>query len=759
MKYLISILLLFLSLESIYGQNQEEIEVLKSEIDLKRIQEYIKHKEYRKNRLEELIRTNHWERIKVNENGDSLILVDYNQTEPVYECSPVIMSSIANSKSYVNALYPNGRLGINIKGQGLMMAIWETNLQGKPILQRYYPNPSHQDFIDPSNSSQSRIALAYSLGYEPTPSNPLYSNHAQTTFSNAMSDGLNFAQSIGTAPEASAISYNSVNDIGELIDLLVNRPEYPLVSNYSYGYGNNNPYTSLSSSGFDEIIISNPKHTVCIPIGNKGFHLNLKSFAAKNIIASGLLGLDGSIGQFPTTSALTKGRILPNITATACGYVAYESNSDYREMAMEGEGTSFTSPQLAAGALLLQQYYKDYNQTFMNSTTARALLFHSAKDMGPPGPDLNYGFGHMDLESAAKIIANNGSTSEIIEGEINNTSNPSYSVTYINSYNRPLKVTLVWDDEKGCSTSYYNTYDLGNNIALINDLDLRVTNSAGVISYPFKMDPNSPGNIIGEASIRGDNDRDTYEQVVLNNPIPAETYTITVSIKNNCRRWDLSNPQSPLLTTSNASTRFSLVVTGINNCGVSSSSNILTLTNSVNNTSVTEHANLELNAKNEISGISNDVKYLSGRDIYLQDGLFTHNSNTLFRIQDCPNQSYVYSHKKSQYNPIEREIIYFPLSPKVDNENKEYQPAEEIVDESLRIYPNPTRGNLVIEFQDKTSGTYELRDIQGRLIVNNRFDALSKTEIDMKSIGISAGVYFLIINDGYKTHVRKIQFQ
>ena len=56
------------------------------------------------------------------------------------------------------------------------------------------------------------------------------------------------------------------------------------------------------------------------------------------------------------------------------------------------------TPAVAGGvALMLQQYRAVYN-TSSNfwPSTAKAILIHTADDMGNPGPDYQWGYGQVD---------------------------------------------------------------------------------------------------------------------------------------------------------------------------------------------------------------------------------------------------------------------------------------------------------------------------------------------------------------------------
>jgi hypothetical protein len=73
---------------------------------------------------------------------------------------------------------------------------------------------------------------------------------------------------------------------------------------------------------------------------------------------------------------------------------------------------------------------------------------------------------------------------------------------------------------------------------LLNDLDLRVSDGT-TESLPWILDPNQPS----ANATRGDNIRDNVEQIIIPNPVPGRTYTITIKHKgtltNNTQQYAL----------------------------------------------------------------------------------------------------------------------------------------------------------------------------------------------------------------------------
>ena len=76
--------------------------------------------------------------------------------------------------------------------------------------------------------------------------------------------------------------------------------------------------------------------------------------------------------------------------------------------------------------------------------------------------------------------------------------------------------------------------------------------------------------------------------------------------------------------------------------------------------------------------------------------------------------------------------------------------------EVFTIYPNPSDGSFSVKFSKETSGTFEMYDITGRLLLTNIFRQL--TFYPVIASGFGKGVYFIkLINDEkYFIHVQKL---
>jgi hypothetical protein len=186
-------------------------------------------------------------------------------------------------------------------------------------------------------------------------------------------------------------------------------------------------------------------------------------------------------------------------------------------------------------------HYQDGVTTNPLSSSIRALIFHTAKDLEfygyHPGPDYYTGYGLLQIDSALDMVDKaSPSNRTIIEGSVDDATTDTLIVTVPSTWPEgvphELKATLVWDDWDG----NWNQYDQNNGTtlaekSLVNDLDLVIESPSHTLYYPFMFEVTTDGNghevlngidIDGHpsqsgthpAAQHGVNIRDNHEQIV-----------------------------------------------------------------------------------------------------------------------------------------------------------------------------------------------------------------------------------------------------
>ncbi len=259
--------------------------------------------------------------------------------------------------------------------------------------------------------------------------------------------------------------------------------------------------------------------------GSDGYDTIAGAALAKNVLAVGSVddvGIKGDIGisAFSSYGPADDGRIKPDIVAN--GDRLFSSSMEDPSGYATYSGTSMSSPNTAGSLLLLQQLNLDLTGEPLRSATLRALVCHTATDLGPPGPDYASGWGLLNAEAAAeRILQREGNPFAIVEDLLDPTEPISMSLEKISE--GPVRVTLAWNDQPAEAPAEAT---LDNPAAvLVDDLDMRLIHRfTGDVFEPYVRDPVNPKS----AAVRGDNAVDPIEQIFLPSA-PIGAYVLEIS--------------------------------------------------------------------------------------------------------------------------------------------------------------------------------------------------------------------------------------
>jgi len=252
---------------------------------------------------------------------------------------------------------------------------------------------------------------------------------------------------------------------------------------------------------------------------------NILTVGAVNDLPGGYLPIGGA-GQVTMTlfsgwGPTDDGRIKPDLVGNGEFLFSAWSSPEFLGFAA---GTSQAAPNVSGSLLLLQQHYENLNGPghYLRAATLKALAIHSADEAGAtPGPDYSFGWGLLNVLSAAKVISGSGGDHQLIEDNLANNGQDSYEVI-VSTPDSVVKATLGWSDPPGNPPApAVDPPDL----MLVNDLDLRIVRGANTW-MPWVLNPASPAS----AASKGDNVRDNVEQVIISG---ADTcsYSVTVQHK------------------------------------------------------------------------------------------------------------------------------------------------------------------------------------------------------------------------------------
>ncbi len=384
------------------------------------------------------------------------------------------------------------------------------------------------------------------------------SDHATHVTGTLIGSGKNNSQARGMAPAAQYIGYDFLGDIpAELAQAMVS---YGVrLSNHSWGYmvgwtedyygsgwtwfgnpkededSNFGRYSSLTQQWdnfvirYDGIVVKsvgNNRNDYGAAPGAAHHHLgdsitlhydshkidssydSLEIVAnAKNIIAVGAVDDNGGMASFSGWGPTDDGRIKPDLVANGTGVLSTFASSNYGVMS----GTSMSTPAITGALALLTELYGRYFPDNLGAATAKALLIHTATDLGTRGPDYQYGWGLVNASAAASLIRDDqGSGQYLRRASLNSGGDLTLPIT-VSEASPELRATIVWTDPAGSPAAA---------AVLVNDLDLELIAPDGTVHYPFTLgglaDPATPA--------RQDraNHIDNVEQVLVNRPQPGQ---------------------------------------------------------------------------------------------------------------------------------------------------------------------------------------------------------------------------------------------
>ncbi|HVY75822.1 MAG TPA: S8 family peptidase [Puia sp.] len=325
------------------------------------------------------------------------------------------------------------------------------------------------------------------------------------------------------APKAKLIA----NDFS---NILVNTPVY--AGDYNMVLSNNSYYNGLAgcpgegqydalSNYIDDQLVSYPKILHVFAAGNDGPYTCSAfpaSFAtiksgfqtAKDVLTVGnFSNADYTISYTSSRGPVADGRIKPELVAGGVNINSTLPYNTYGGM----NGTSMASPTATGVLTLLYERWRQlHSGADPDAALIKALVVNSGDDLGNPGPDYTYGFGMLNGRKAAEAMEQN----HYFTGTATNGSLSHFAISAIPAGSYQLKIILYWPDQPAQPYSP---------AALINDLDLLVTDPGGTTHLPLVLDSSSTG--VNNIAVEGADHTNNIEQVVINNPAAGD-FTLTV---------------------------------------------------------------------------------------------------------------------------------------------------------------------------------------------------------------------------------------
>lgn len=294
------------------------------------------------------------------------------------------------------------------------------------------------------------------------------------------------------------------------------------ITNSSYSNGCNDGYTSITQT-VDQQILDTPSLLHVFSAGNS--NNNNCGYGAgsqwgnitgghkqgKNVIATANVYFDGSLVNSSSRGPAHDGRIKPDITANGQNQISTNENNTYQTFG----GTSGAAPGIAGISAQLYQAYGDLNGgDFPPSALIKATLLNTANEAGNIGPDYKFGWGIVNALQAVKLIEDGHYLSdEISQGNTNtHTINVPAGTTQV-------RFMVYWSDVAASP---------GADPALVNDLDLLVTDPSSNVLEPWILDPTPDPITLNDPATNGPDHLNNVEQVLINDPA-AGNYDIDIT--------------------------------------------------------------------------------------------------------------------------------------------------------------------------------------------------------------------------------------
>ncbi len=387
----------------------------------------------------------------------------------------------------------------DLSGSGVIVGQWESR----------HPDANHVDLI----GRVVNIDDGAQIG-----------DHATLVAGTLLGDGslLPSRRYRGMAPGATLVSFrpwDNVAELGEQYEQAVD--VYGIdIANNSWGKVEWHVYKDYCAS-LDGIVrggLGRPISVVCAA-GNEGDWATITSMAvAKNVVTVGATNSDdGSIWSSSNKGPTADGRIKPDVMSPGCearkGWSIWSTLPSNRYGS--GCGTSLAAPSVSGTLALLLEDWRGTHAADPLPSTLKGILIHTAMDLENPGPDYSSGYGAIDAREAVDLIRADTLDEVVVEDRIVRPEQEGVYMLEVLPDQAELKVTLVWDDFPADPLAAH---------ALVNDLDLVVTDPSGQRHFPWTLDPSEP-----QQPARRDREDHTnnVEQIHVENPLEG-SWRVTV---------------------------------------------------------------------------------------------------------------------------------------------------------------------------------------------------------------------------------------
>ena len=304
--------------------------------------------------------------------------------------------------------------------------------------------------------------------------------------------------------------------------LMLHKDKNVVITSSSYSDGCNDGYTDYAYT-VDKQIYDYPTLMHVFSAGNVGNtdcgygagqgwgNITGGHKMGKNSIAVGNTDELGVLDNTSSRGPANDGRIKPDICAQGTSQLSTYPNNTINF----GGGTSAAAPGVSGVLAELNQAYRELNNGVVpSSALLKACILNSANDLATPGPDFSTGWGQVNALRAYNII----NKKQYWTNSVSQAEKQSYSIQ-VPAGTKRLNVMLYWAERPAAVMSFK---------ALINDLDLSLTDSLGNKFLPWILDPTPVSDSLAKPATKGEDHLNNMEQVSIDKPT-AGNYSINVN--------------------------------------------------------------------------------------------------------------------------------------------------------------------------------------------------------------------------------------
>lgn len=231
----------------------------------------------------------------------------------------------------------------------------------------------------------------------------------------------------------------------------------------------------------------------------------------KNVIAVGNLTYQDVLASSSSRGPAHDGRIKPDVCAVGTSVNSTMDPDTYQVLT----GTSMSCPGVSGTLADLYQAYKIANgNTNPESALMKGILMNTCDDLGNPGPDFRHGYGRINALRAAKVIE----SAQHLSGTVSQGNTNTHNITVPNG-TMQVRIMITWTDYEAT---------INTTKALINDLNMVVTDPSSTGFNPWVLDETPNATNLNTNAIRGVDNLNNSEQVTIDNPLSGN-YVISVN--------------------------------------------------------------------------------------------------------------------------------------------------------------------------------------------------------------------------------------